>query len=127
MKKRRTRKKILVVDDDWAILELLKFTFSSSGFEVALSQSAEEFREKALSEKPDAIVLDIMLGTSDGTKVYHELLGAGLSRKVPVVFLSVLAQNISTTPPQSGRTYALVAKPFDPEKLVREVARVLEG
>ncbi len=125
MEATKARKKILIVDDDPTLLELLKFTFSSSGFEVAGASGEEDFRREAQGARPDAIVLDIMLGEKNGVQVYERLLREGFDPKIPVVFLSVLARDISQTPPRSGRTYALVAKPFDPEKLVREITTLL--
>ena len=115
------KKKILIVDDDWAILELLKVTLSSAGYEVWVAQNDSEFRHEVLSRQPDMIILDIMLGEKDGVRVYDQLLIEGLDARIPVIFLSVLAQDIQQKPPQAGRTYALIAKPFDPEKLVQEI------
>ncbi len=115
-------KKILIVDDDWAILELLKLTFSSAGYDVSTAQNHIEFRQMALGDRPDIIILDIMLGEKDGVHVYEELLVEGLDGHIPVVFLSVLARDTQQMPPRPGRTYALIAKPFDPDKLVEEIA-----
>jgi DNA-binding response OmpR family regulator len=116
------KRKILIVDDDWAVLEVLKITFSAAGYEVFLAQNESEFREVALHQGADIIILDIMLGDRDGLHVYDELLTQGLSAHIPVIFLSVLAKDIRQIPPQKGRNYALIAKPFDPEKLVEEIA-----
>lgn len=119
------KKKILVVDDDPAIRKLLNFTFASSDFEVSEASNEQEFRNQAGQRRPDAIVLDIMLGDRDGVQIYQDLVRGGFDPQVPVVFLSVLAQDISPTPPRSGRTYALLAKPFDPEKLVSQIKSLL--
>ena len=119
------KKKILVVDDDPAIRKLLNFTFTSSDFEVSEAANEQEFRNQAGQGRPDAIVLDIMLGDRDGVQIYQELIRGGFDPQVPVVFLSVLAQDVSPTPPRSGRTYALLAKPFNPEKLVMQIKSLL--
>ncbi len=121
------KKKVLVVDDDKAILELLKLTLSSAGYEVMLAQDDKQFREKAISFQPNLVILDIMLGDQDGVEIYQELLKKGFSPKIPVVFLSVLAQDIKPAPPQPGRTYSLIAKPFDSDKLVKEIACLLSN
>jgi len=126
-KESRARSKILVVDDDWAIVELLKFTLTSWDFEVSVARSEEEFRRGVFECRPDLIVLDIMLGDKNGVETYQALLNEGFDPKVPVVFLTVLAKDVSTTPPQPGRTFALVAKPFDPEKLAKEITCLIEG
>lgn len=119
------KKKILVVDDDSAILELLRLTFTSAGFDVEMASDDASFRKKIQTCKPDLIILDIMLGEDDGVEIYEELLAKGFSPDIPVVFLSVLAQEIKPTPPRPGRKYALIPKPFDPDKLVKDVSAIL--
>lgn len=119
------KKKILAVDDDNAILELLRLTFTSSGFDVETAPDAQTFRKKVQISQPDLIILDIMLGEDDGVEIYEDLLAKGFSPDIPVIFLSVLAQEIKPTPPQPGRKYALIPKPFDPEKLLKDVSAIL--
>ena len=113
--------KILVVDDEWSMRELLRNTLSLSGFEVLMAANEVEFREQVLSQKPQVIILDIMLGDQDGTEVYQQLLSEGLDRNIPVVFLSALAGDRPLTPPQANRRYALVGKPFNSDQFVREI------
>jgi DNA-binding response OmpR family regulator len=110
--------RILVVDDEFSMRELLKHVLQLAGFEVLLAENEAEFRRIALSEKVDAIILDILLGDDDGTQVYAQLISEGLSSAIPVVFLSALAQDRPSAFPQKGRRYALLGKPFDPDELV---------
>ncbi len=58
--------KILVVDDDKEFLEILQESLPTHGFEVSLAQNGEEFRQQVFTSKPDLIILDIMLGESNG-------------------------------------------------------------
>jgi len=115
------RGKILVVDDEWSMRELMRHTLTLSGFDVMIAGDHEEFRDYALRHGPDVIILDIMLGEKDGVQVYEKLLLEGLDREIPVIFLSALAQDRPPSPPRPGRHYALIGKPFDPEELVREL------
>ena len=111
--------KIMVVDDEWSVRELLRNLLCRHGFEVLLVKDALEFSERVSRESPDAIILDIMLGDDDGTRVYDKLVHLGiLSKDIPVVFLSGLAEGRPVEMPQSGRRYSLVGKPFDTHKLV---------
>ena len=112
---------ILLVDDDRTILRLLEFELMSEGFNVVTARNGEEFRSKALSGKPSLIVLDIMLGTENGALIYNELLLNGLDRQIPVIFLTALAEDRPSSPASPGHTYALYSKPFDSERLVREI------
>lgn len=117
--------KILVVDDDESLLDILKFMLSDAGFEVSTAQDEESFLQMAMEKKPDVLILDIMLGDKDGTISYQKLLGQGFDKKVPVIFLTALAKDSNTILPQPGRTYALMPKPFDYDKLVQGVTSLV--
>ena len=119
------KKRILVVDDECSMQELLRHTLALSGFDVAIAGNDVEFRKEAFAQKPDVIILDLMLGKKDGTDIYTELLSEGLDPKIPVVFLSALAQDRPPTPPRPDRKYSLVGKPFDPEELVQQLTTLV--
>ncbi len=120
--------KILLVDDEVQFLELLKFELTSEGFEVFTACNEEEFRMRAFSEKPDLIILDIMLGDKNGPLVYDELLAEGLlDRSVPVIFLSALVQDRPPIPVTAGRNYALHGKPFESEKLIQAIRSLIKA
>lgn len=119
--------KILVVDDEWSIQELLKSTLSLSGFDVVVAATDIEFREKAFSEKPDVIILDIMLGDKNGIRTYESLLDGGLDSNIPVVFLSALAEDRPPVLPKPDHLYSLIGKPFDSEALVRHLHELVDS
>lgn len=119
--------KVLVVDDDPEILELLELTLSTFGFEPELAKNAEEFLSKAWTVKPDIIILDIMLGEANGPEIYDKLLASGFDPKVPIIFLSALASDRPSVAPQQGRRYSLLGKPFDPDKLVEEISHLVNA
>ena len=119
--------KILVVDDEWSMQELLKNTLSLSGFEVFLAGDDVEFRQQVFSQKPDVIILDLMLGDKDGTKVYNQLLAEGLDANIPVIFLSALAQDRPPTPPRSDRKFALIGTPFAPGARVQQLTALVHS
>ena len=119
--------KILLVDDDLDILEVLRHALIHAGFEVLTAADAEEFRQQTREEKPDVIILDIMLGDQDGPEIYQKLLDNGFDRNIPVVFLSSLAQDCSLIHPQRGRTYALLSKPCDHRELVEELRCLVQA
>lgn len=126
-KKDEFKARILVVDDEWSIQELLKQALSLSGFEVILASNDIEFREQAFTKKPDIIILDLMLGDQDGAQVYNRLLIEGLDPNIHVIFLSALAQDRPPTPPRADRKYALIGKPFDPEELVQQLDELVKS
>ena len=120
-------RKILVVDDDWAILELLKVKLKKNGYQVATAQSAKEFWKRAFEQKPDLVILDIWLGEEGGgTKVYDEIITSGFDPSVPVIFMSALVEE--GTPPKhaaKGGRFALYGKPFDFDQMLGEVESLI--
>jgi len=66
-------KKILVVDDEKSIADIIKFNLEKEGFEVELSYDGEDAVRKIYSENPDLIILDIMLPKKDGFQVLREI------------------------------------------------------
>lgn len=115
------KRRILVVDDDPDIFEVLQDLFGSDGQEVLWAKNSREFEEFAF-QKPDLIILDILLGeVEDGPTIYGKLLSKGLSRDIPVIFLSALASDLPVSRLHPGRNYAMHAKPFKSNDLLRDV------
>lgn len=121
------RPRILVVDDEKSMQELMRHTLSLSGFDVSLASDAAEFRKVVFKEKPQAILLDILLGDRDGIQVYEELLRDGLDSSIPVIFVSALAQDRPPAYSEPGRSYSLIGKPFDGEELVKRLYTLTEA
>ena len=117
--------KILVVDDEWSMRELLKNTLESFGFEPVLAATAQEFEKHVFSFRPDAIILDIVLDDLDGTVVYDCLLKKGMDETIPVVFLSALACDVTSKMPEKNRRYSLVGKPFNPAELGERLHQII--
>jgi two-component system, OmpR family, alkaline phosphatase synthesis response regulator PhoP len=80
--------KVLVVDDEPAILELLEYNFSKKGARVTLAKNGVEGLEKAERELPQVIVLDIMMPVMSGIEMCRALKADPVLRNIPVLFLS---------------------------------------
>jgi two-component system alkaline phosphatase synthesis response regulator PhoP len=81
-------KKILIVDDDEAIRKSLVYQFKKSGFMVVEAVDGEDGLQKALLEKPDIILLDIMMPNKDGIEMLRDLRDDEWGSDVPVIFLT---------------------------------------
>ena len=121
------KKRILIVDDDFMIRELLKFKLLRCGFEVITAGNEKEFWQKAFQKKPDLIILDILLKNKSGPSVYQSLVDfVGFDAGIPVVFISGLLSKEEVASKKFGNfNYALLSKPFNFEELVTEVDRLL--
>lgn len=121
------KQKILVVDDEKPIRELLRHKLSVIGFEVAVAKNGEEFRRLSFEGNPDLIILDIWLSNRMGPDIYHEMLEDGFNGDVPVIFITALVEGEPKNPQMlPGKKYALYSKPFDFEKLEEEIKYLLD-
>jgi len=118
--------KILIVDDDPPIVELLKFTLEGAGYRTVVASDGEEALKKARSEKPDLILLDIMLPTKDGYSVLEELRGESKSKILPIVIISAKVQEVDISFGLELGANDYFTKPLDLDKLVKKVADLLE-
>lgn len=116
---------ILVVDDDWAIHELIKLQFPDR-FCIISASNGEECRQSLRKQKPDLVMLDIVLGEEDGTVLYTDLVNEGLDAQTPVIFMSSLASDRPPTLPTKERKFALIGKPFDINALTERISQLLE-
>ncbi|MFA5315132.1 MAG: response regulator [Candidatus Omnitrophota bacterium] len=115
-----TKKKILVIDDEADIREIVRIYLEEEGCEVIEAANGQEGILKAQSEKPDLIVLDIMLPGINGFEVAKHLKDDPNTQDIPVIILSVLAQDSQYR--QCILDY--ISKPFRQEELVATVRRI---
>ena len=120
-----SKSRILVVDDDPAIRELLRFKLISQGYEVETAKTAEEFQSMAKESKYDLILLDIWLKGKFGTDTYCDLLEDGFDSKIPVVFVTALAQDSPPSHIKQGHQYSIYGKPLDLGKLMSDIRSLL--
>src|SRR5262245_57257010 len=116
--------KILVVDDDTSIVTVLKHTLERAKHIVCVAYNGKEGLAVARQEKPDLIILDIMMPEIDGITVSGILFQDPVLRMTPVLILSAKnnARNILGLVP-NVRLY--MDKPFDPPDLITNVNRLL--
>ncbi|MEW6592736.1 MAG: response regulator [Candidatus Hadarchaeota archaeon] len=109
--------KIIAVDDEPDILQLLERVFKKEGFEFIGFLDGAEFLKKYLREKPDLVLLDVMMPKIGGREIYKKLKETNKHQKV--AFLTVLE-------PSPGETEVYIEKPFEPGDLIKKV-RALVG
>jgi CheY-like chemotaxis protein len=126
-----SKKKVLVVDDEKELVEVTRVLLESNGFEVSAAYSGEEGMKAALAQKPDVIILDVMMETtSAGFDVARWLRGQDATRKIPIIMLTAVNQNV---PWRFGTDEVwlpvdvFLDKPVSPEKLLREVKKITGG
>ncbi len=119
------KEKILVVDDEEDILELLRFNLSREGCQVFCASSGEEALRLVRSEIPDLIVLDLMLPGIDGLEVTRRLKSAPNTKHLPIVMLTAKGEEADIVTGLELGADDYVTKPFSPRILVARVKAVL--
>lgn len=118
--------RVLVIDDEPDVLLLCRVNLEVAGHEVIEAPDGERGLELAVNQRPDLIVLDVMLPKRDGIDLLEELHDREDTRDVPVVLLTAKAQYEDQIRGWSAGADEYVTKPFAPEKLARTVERVRE-
>jgi two-component system alkaline phosphatase synthesis response regulator PhoP len=123
-------KKILVIDDDPDLVEATSMILKSRHYDVVAAYGGVEGLEKAKTEKPDLIVLDVMMPDKDGYTLCKELKADPVLNAIPVLLLTAVVSHISTTrfSHQMGmETEAddYMDKPVDPAELVKRIEVLL--
>lgn len=113
--------KILVVDDERDVVELVSFNLSKEGYAVESAFGAVEALNKARSWLPDLIVLDLMLPELDGTAVCGILRCSPSTRSIPILMLTACATDAARLIALQAGVDEYVTKPFSPHDLVLRV------
>ena len=118
--------KILVVDDEPALLRLMEFVLEKQGFTMLTATNGEEALEQAREQRPDLIVLDIMMPKLDGYQVAEALRADPELGRTPIIMLSAKAQEEDIERGVAVGVDKYVTKSFSPEQLI-ELASVYLG
>ena len=116
--------RILVVDDDELLVELVTFTLESHGHEVITAEDGAEAFELATSEQPDVVVLDGMMPGADGLDVLRQL-RQDAGPDLPVIMLSARKQERDVVGGLAEGANDYLVKPFMPEELAVRIQKVL--
>jgi two-component system alkaline phosphatase synthesis response regulator PhoP len=119
------KEKILVVDDEEDILELLKYNLSREGYEVSCTTSGEKTLNLVRTETPDLIVLDLMLPGMDGLEVARRLKDNPNTKNVPIVMLTAKGEEADIVTGLELGADDYITKPFSPRILLARVRAVL--
>lgn len=126
MKKKRKPKSILIVEDDYPILELYEHILREEGYEVMTAETGEEGLRVAKLE-PDLILLDIMLPIIDGIEVLKRLKSSDKTKHIPVILLTNLGQEgVIKQGFEAGAEEYLMKIQYQPVDVVREVNTFFE-
>ena len=119
------KERVLVVDDERDILELLKYNLSKDGFSVTCVQTGEDALREARTKPPGIIVLDLMLPGVDGLEVCRRLKSDAKTRAIPIVMLTAKGSEADVVTGLELGASDYVTKPFSPRVLTARIRAVL--
>jgi len=118
-------KRILVVEDDPGAIRLVSYTLEQEGYEVITALNGLEGLKKARADKPDLLILDVMLPGLDGFEVCRRLRADDETAGLPILMLSAKAQEIDKTTGLKIGADDYLAKPADPADILDRVSNLL--
>ena len=123
---KKSGKKILIVDNMEYIRTILKARFKASGITIIEGTNGLEAIEKAIKERPDLILLDVMMPKMNGFDVCKELKSNPLTCSIPVVMLTARGEQTDIKRGEELGVVKYVTKPFSPKQLASEVIELIE-
>lgn len=125
VKKQVMRQKILVVDDDSELVELVSFSLKQAGYTVGTASDGVEAIKKARTLSPDLIVLDVMMPELDGFAVCEILRRDSATASIPIMMLTALSSELGRMAGLGSGATDFLTKPFSPRQLLARIEDLL--
>ena len=119
------KEKILVVDDEEDILELIRHNLAREGYRIVCAATGESALTKSNNEKPDLIVLDLMLPGIDGLQVARRLKDDVRTRHIPIIMLTAKGEEADVVTGLELGADDYITKPFSPRVLIARIRAVI--
>ena len=119
-------KKILIVDDEVDLVETVRFPLEIEGFDTLVSYNGEDALNQARKEKPDLIILDLMLPKLDGYKVCRLLKFDERYKHIPILMLTAKTQEKDKILGKETGADEYITKPFEMDYLLGKVKKYLK-
>ncbi|WP_243357945.1 response regulator [Fundidesulfovibrio terrae] len=121
-----TKESVLIVEDDEDILQLLEYNFRNAGFEVTTAGDGLDALAKIRRQRPDLVLLDIMLPGADGFEVCKNIKRDPKTAQVPVIMLTARGEEVDRIVGLELGADDYVVKPFSPRELILRARAVLK-
>ena len=119
------KKRVLCIEDEQEMIDLIKLILERRGFEVLGAVGGKEGLEVIRREKPDLILLDLMMPEIDGWEVYRQMKADEQVKDIPVIVVTAKAQSIDKVLGlHIAKVDDYVTKPFGPQELLKSINKV---
>ncbi len=119
-------KRIIVVDDDKEIREIVTFVLNCNGFEVAVASNGQQLHHLLARQMPDLIILDVMMPGQNGYQLFSSLRSNPDTQQIPIIVMTARSENIYERISADLGAAQHVTKPFHPLDLVEKIKALLE-
>ena len=119
------KKKILIVDDESDLVTLLSIRLEANDYQVSASFDGQDGLDKARAEKPDLIILDLMLPKIDGYKVCRMLKFDEKHKNIPIILFTARTQESDMKLGEDAGADAYFIKPFEPQVLLEKIKELI--
>ena len=125
------KKQILLVDDDPDFVEAVKVIVESGGYDVQVAYDGQEGLEAVAEQKPDLIVLDVMMPVMNGHEACAKLKAADATREIPIILLTAVADRVTTSTYThrdmlESEAEDYMPKPVEPQELLERIKSWLQ-
>jgi len=121
-----TSKKILCIEDEPEMIDLIRLILSRRGFEITGANGGKEGLEMVRRDHPDLVLLDLMMPQMDGWEVYQQMKADQATKDIPVIVVTAKAQSIDKVLGlHIAKVDDYITKPFSPQELLASVDNVL--
>ncbi len=122
------KKRILCIEDEAEMIDLTRLVLEREGFEVLGAVGGAQGLEALKKEKPDLVLLDLMMPDMDGWEVYRQMKADKELADIPVIVVTARAQSIDKVLGlQVAKVSDYITKPFGPKDLISSIKRVLDN
>ena len=120
-------KRVAYIEDETEMIDLVRLILGHQGFTVFGANGGVEGVELVLKERPELILLDLMMPDMDGWEVYHQIKSNESTRDIPVIVITAKAQDIDKILGlRVAKVDDYIAKPFSPQELIERIQQVLD-
>jgi CheY-like chemotaxis protein len=120
------KKKILILDDDKDILDILAYMLSEEGYEIHTQMHGENIMPTLKSLSPDLILIDLMLAGLDGRSISRAIKQNPETRHIPVIMITA-RPDLRPQPHEEDAPDDFISKPFDINNVIKKVAKYLKS
>lgn len=119
------RKKILMVDDSSTVLLMERMLIGDAQYDLITARDGEEAVEKALAEKPNLILMDVLMPKMNGFEACRALRAKEVTREIPIIMVTTRGEKVNVEEGYSSGCTEYVTKPFDGPELLTKLRNYL--